>query len=90
MNIPLNPSPAPNVHQNPTPASQPALQPQPNHDPPNNLPNHNPLTDLAVSVEERALLAMAQQKIMDIKMEQCNQCHEKWFDLNVKDGWSLC
>lgn len=85
MNLPLNPSPAPNAHQNPAPASQPGMQPQPDS-PPNNLPNHDPLTDLAVSAEEKALLATAWQKIMDIKMEQCNQCHEKWFDLNIQNG----
>jgi hypothetical protein len=85
-NLPPNPSPASNVHQNPAPASQPGVQPQPDPAPNNDLPNHDPLTDLAVSAEERALLATARQKIMDIKMEQCNQCHEKWFDLNVQDG----
>jgi hypothetical protein len=55
-------------------------------DSPINPPNHDPLTELAVSAEEKALLATAQKKIIDIKMEKCNQCCEKWIDLNVQHG----
>jgi hypothetical protein len=85
MNLPLNPSPVPDAQQNTAPASQPGVQPQ-SDPPPNDLPNHDPLAELAVSAEESALLATARERMMDIKMEQCNQCHEKWFDLNVQDG----
>jgi hypothetical protein len=83
MNIPLdpNPPPAPDLGYNSVPDSQPV---QPNA--PDNLSNHDPLAELAMSAEDRALLVKAQEKIMDIMMEQCDQCHEKWFDLNVQHG----
>ena len=77
----LDPSPASNPHHNPAPAPQLAQL-----DSPINPPNCDPLTELAVSAEEKALLATAQKKIINIKMEKCNQCHEKWFDLNVQHG----
>ena len=51
----------------------------------NNVPV-DPLQQSAVSPEEKQQLEIVRQKIIDIRMEHCVYCHEKWFDLKLKDG----
>ncbi|KAF8193692.1 hypothetical protein BJ912DRAFT_824272, partial [Pholiota molesta] len=58
-------------------------------DPPQNQPNINPLDECAVSAEEKARLDTVRRKLMEIEMETCSKCHERWFDLNVKRD-SVC
>ncbi|KAF8641969.1 hypothetical protein AX14_009816, partial [Amanita brunnescens Koide BX004] len=70
-----------NVHATP---SQPQLPAENNdnsqHD------GENDLQQPAVSLPEKQLLDNFRQKIMDIQLELCNHCNEKWFDLDVIDG----
>jgi len=61
------------------------------YSPPESQPLHNPLNPLsesAVSPEDKELLDKCRAKLMNIRMEKCNGCHEEWFDLGVKNG--LC
>jgi hypothetical protein len=46
----------------------------------------DPLQESAVSAEEKQQLQVVRQKIMEIKMEHCVYCKEKWFDIKLKDG----
>jgi ATP-dependent DNA helicase PIF1 len=48
----------------------------------------NPLMESAISPEDTVLLNNYRNKLLNIKMEKCNGCHEEWFDLGVKNG--LC
>ncbi|KAK7000858.1 hypothetical protein R3P38DRAFT_1816926 [Favolaschia claudopus] len=66
----------------------------PNHENPPEPPNNNnpppvrlpPLSELAISPEDRDLIKDVRNKIMAISLESCTECHERWFDLNVIDG----
>lgn len=48
--------------------------------------NTDSMQDLAISAEEKTLLDEVRKKIMEIKLEACDFCHEKWFDLEVQMG----
>ncbi|KAJ7226743.1 hypothetical protein GGX14DRAFT_510310, partial [Mycena pura] len=43
------------------------------------------LDSSAVTPDERALLEHVRNKLMEIRLEACNSCHEKWFDLGVQN-----
>jgi glutamine synthetase type III len=58
--------------------NEPAVQPIPLH--------HDiaaALSDSAVSTREKELLTQVRKKLMEITLETCVSCHEKWFDLDV-------
>ncbi|KAK7034111.1 hypothetical protein R3P38DRAFT_2471427, partial [Favolaschia claudopus] len=40
----------------------------------------------AVSAEDRVLMQNVRTKIMEISLESCNECHERWFDLDALNG----
>ncbi|KAK6972049.1 hypothetical protein R3P38DRAFT_2361879, partial [Favolaschia claudopus] len=55
-------------------------------------PHHNTdaaLSDLAVTPREKELLNDVRKRLMDITMETCDSCNEKWFDLAVNAA-GLC
>jgi hypothetical protein len=58
--------------------NEPAVQPIPLH--------HDiaaALSDSAVNAKEKELLTQVCKKLMEITLETCVSCHEKWFDLGV-------
>jgi len=42
--------------------------------------------NIAVSPEEKQQLNIVREKLLKIQMEECMACHERWFDLDVKNG----
>ncbi|TFK58501.1 hypothetical protein BDN72DRAFT_743062, partial [Pluteus cervinus] len=56
---------------------------------PINLDDNANLEDPAISAHDRVLLQNVRNKIMNISMESCVHCHEKWFDLGV-NGNGYC
>ncbi len=42
--------------------------------------------NIAVSPEEKQQLNIVREKLLEIQMEECMACHERWFDLDVKNG----
>jgi hypothetical protein len=50
--------------------------------------NHNtdPLQQSALTPEQKNRLDAVREKIMNITLEECLHCHERWFDLGIKDG----
>ncbi|KAJ7920958.1 hypothetical protein B0H13DRAFT_1604939 [Mycena leptocephala] len=44
------------------------------------------MTEPAVSAADKAMMDRVREEFMKIKMESCNGCDERWFDLDVKDG----
>lgn len=67
------------------PQNPPLNNPPP---PPPPLPPPPPPVDLlsATSPEDKILLENCRNKLMSVVMESCSLCHEKWFDLDVKNG----
>jgi len=66
------------------PASDTRDNPDGNPPPVASMPQYlNPLDELAVTPEEKARLDFVHQKLMEIRLELCEFCHEKWFDLNI-------
>ncbi|KAJ7879868.1 hypothetical protein B0H13DRAFT_1892031 [Mycena leptocephala] len=53
-------------------------------DEPMHIPN--PLAEPAVSAADKPLMKQVRDKIMEITLEECQGCDERWFDLNVKNG----
>ncbi|KAJ6453300.1 hypothetical protein C8R47DRAFT_924255, partial [Mycena vitilis] len=49
------------------------------------MPPSNPLTEPAVSAADKILMQNVRDKIMRIELESCGSCHERWFDLDVRD-----
>ncbi|KAJ7480612.1 hypothetical protein FB451DRAFT_1010405, partial [Mycena latifolia] len=43
----------------------------------------NPMSEPAVSAQDKMLMKTVRDGIMEIKMELCQACHERWFDLEV-------
>ncbi len=87
-NIPSANAGGPRINMQPTVEDvdnedEPANQKQNNVN--DNVPV-NPLQESAVSAEEKQQLQVVRQKIMEIKMEHCVYCKEKWFDIKLKDG----
>jgi ATP-dependent DNA helicase PIF1 len=50
------------------------------------LPLIDPLLESAVSANNKILLENCRNKLMDITMDSCDLCHEKWFNLGVENG----
>ncbi|KZP17546.1 hypothetical protein FIBSPDRAFT_894130 [Athelia psychrophila] len=61
----------------PMPMPEPAAAPEEGAD---------PMSAPAISADDKILLENCRQKLMDISMETCNLCHEKWFDLNLNSA----
>jgi hypothetical protein len=72
----------------PQPLLPPPPQPLPQYppQPPPVPPLVDPLTGSAVTPEERTLLLSVREKLMAIKRELCVECHENWFDLDIRQG----
>lgn len=66
----------PQNNYQPEPQEIPQAEPQP--------APFNPTS--AISAADKQLLANCRQKLMNITLESCNFCHEKWFDLDVENG----
>ncbi|KAK7016074.1 hypothetical protein R3P38DRAFT_2786451 [Favolaschia claudopus] len=59
------------------PAGQPEIREESNPPPQLDPPSPTPLSELAVSAEDRVLMQTVRDKIMDISLESCDECHER-------------
>ncbi|KAF8154323.1 hypothetical protein K438DRAFT_1622431, partial [Mycena galopus ATCC 62051] len=46
----------------------------------------NPSAEPAVSPEDKILMDNVREKILQVQLESCDSCHERWFDLTVING----
>ncbi|KAJ6620451.1 hypothetical protein B0H10DRAFT_1946006 [Mycena sp. CBHHK59/15] len=77
-------------HTPPIPPDLPPDEPiPPDLAPDEPMPPPNPLSEAAVSAAEKLLMKGVRDQIMEIKLETCGACHERWFDLDVQDGKCL-
>ncbi|KAJ7289887.1 hypothetical protein C8J57DRAFT_1046691 [Mycena rebaudengoi] len=50
------------------------------------MPPGNPLAEPVVSAADKILMSKVRDEWMKVEVEACNSCHERWFDLVIKDG----
>ena len=48
------------------------------------------LDQVALTDHEQELLRGFQNALSSVTMEECNYCHEKWFDMNVNEDGICC
>jgi len=54
------------------------------------IKGNDPLDQPAISDEDRQLIQTFHEKLSKLQMEECNNCHERWFDMNIDATTGLC
>ncbi|KAE9398081.1 hypothetical protein BT96DRAFT_940482 [Gymnopus androsaceus JB14] len=86
MNFPEDPQNPPQLNpQQQVPSAPPSPPPMNFPEDPQNSPQLDD-GDKAISEADELCLLTVQNEIMDISMEICTQCHERWFDMNVNQN----